>query len=68
MKKWIILALTAVYTPICLGAAPDKNAANNLFAVREEVERALGEGGGEQSRVAHVVGIPVEALLLRHAR
>ena len=30
--------LTAVYTPICLGAAPDKNAANNLFAVREEVE------------------------------
>ena len=38
MKKWIILALTAVYTPICLGAAPDKNAANSLFAVREEVE------------------------------
>ena len=38
MKKWIILALTAVYAPVCLGAAPDKNAANSLFAVREEVE------------------------------
>ena len=38
MKKWIILALTAVYAPVCLGAAPDNKTANSLFAVREEVE------------------------------
>ena len=38
MKKWIILALIAVYAPVCLGAAPENNTANSLFAVREEVE------------------------------
>ncbi len=33
-----MLALTAVYAPMCLGAAPDNKTANSLFAVREEVE------------------------------